>query len=55
MVGQVSWVAIREKANATLGEKFDLAGFHDTALAAGAMPISVLEKVVDRWVSEQRS
>lgn len=54
MVGQVSWVAIREKANATLGEKFDLAGFHDTALAAGAMPISVLEKVVDRWVAEQR-
>ncbi|HMP45790.1 MAG TPA: DUF885 family protein, partial [Sphingopyxis sp.] len=42
MVGQVQWVAIREKAKAALGEKFDLRAFHDTALSAGAMPIEVL-------------
>ena len=54
MVGQVKWVAIREKARQALGAKFDLAGFHDTALAAGAMPISVLEKLIDRWVAEQQ-
>lgn len=54
MVGQVKWVAIREKARQALGPKFDLAGFHDTALAAGAMPISVLEKLIDRWVASQQ-
>jgi uncharacterized protein (DUF885 family) len=54
MVGQVKWVAIREKARQALGPKFDLAGFHDTALAAGAMPISVLEKLIDRWVAGQQ-
>src|SRR3546814_7045194 len=42
MVGQTRWVAIREKAKATLGDKFDLRAFHDTALSAGAMPIEVL-------------
>ncbi|MGN7928452.1 MAG: DUF885 domain-containing protein [Sphingopyxis sp.] len=54
MVGQTSWVRIREKAKKTLGDKFDLRGFHDTALSAGAMPISVLESVIDRWVAAQK-
>src|SRR3546814_13533212 len=45
MVGQTRWVAIREKAKATLGDKFDLRAFHDTALSAGAMPIEVLAGV----------
>ena len=54
MVGQTRWVAIREKAKAALGDKFDLRGFHDTALSAGAMPISVLASVIDRWVATQK-
>jgi len=55
MVGQTSWVRIREKAKAALGDKFDIRGFHDTALSAGAMPISVLESVIDRWVAAQKA
>lgn len=55
MVGQTSWVRIREKAKATLGNKFDLRGFHDTALSAGAMPISVLESVIERWTAAQKA
>ena len=55
MVGQISWVEIREKARRTLGGKFDYRGFHDTALAAGAMPISVLESVIDRWATERQA
>lgn len=55
MVGQISWVEIREKARRALGDKFDYRGFHDTALAAGAMPISVLASVIDRWVAEQKT
>ncbi|ALH80674.1 DUF885 domain-containing protein [Sphingopyxis macrogoltabida] len=51
MVGQTSWVRIRETAKAALGDKFDLRGFHDTALSAGAMPIEVLESVIERWTA----
>ncbi|MDZ3831030.1 MAG: DUF885 family protein [Sphingopyxis sp.] len=53
MVGQIRWVAIREKAKHTLGDAFDLRAFHDTALGAGAMPIDVLEKLIERWVADQ--
>jgi uncharacterized protein (DUF885 family) len=55
MVGQTRWVAIREKARAALGDKFDLRGFHDTALSAGAMPIEVLASVIDRWTAAQKA
>ncbi len=54
MVGQTSWVRIREQAKAALGDKFDLRAFHDTALAAGAMPIEVLESVIARWTAAQK-
>jgi uncharacterized protein (DUF885 family) len=49
MVGQTRWVGIREALKARMGAKFDLRAFHDTALAAGAMPISVLESMMNRW------
>jgi uncharacterized protein (DUF885 family) len=54
MVGQSRWIAIREKARAALGKDFDIRAFHDVALAAGAMPISVLESMMDRWAAAQR-
>lgn len=53
MVGQTQWVAIREKAKAALGAKFDLRAFHDTALSAGAMPIEVLAGLIERWTAAQ--
>ncbi len=49
MVGQTRWVAVREELKAKLGAKFDIRAFHDTALGAGAMPISVLEAMMRRW------
>jgi len=52
-VGHNEWVRLREKAKMTLGPKFDIKGFHDTALAAGGVPLSVLERIVDGWVATQ--
>ena len=54
MVGQSRWMTIREKAQAALGDSFDVRAFHDIALSAGAMPISVLEGMIDRWLAGQR-
>ena len=54
-VGHNEWVRLREKAKATLGPRFDIKGFHDTALAGGGMPLTVLERVVDNWVATQRA
>jgi uncharacterized protein (DUF885 family) len=53
-VGQTRWSALRERARAALGDRFDIKSFHDTALAAGAMPVSVLERVIDDWIASRR-
>ena len=51
MVGETRWVALRDRLKAELGDRFDLRDFHDTALGAGAMPISVLEALMNRWAA----
>jgi len=53
-VGQTRWVALRESARRRLGQEFDIRGFHDVTLAAGAMPLDVLERVVDEWVAARQ-
>jgi uncharacterized protein (DUF885 family) len=49
-VGQTEWVRLREDARGRLGARFDIKGFHDTALASGNMPLKVLENVVADWI-----
>jgi uncharacterized protein (DUF885 family) len=53
-VGQTRWVQLREDARRRLGADFDIRSFHDTTLAAGAMPLDVLARVVDDWVTERQ-
>ena len=45
---------LREKARAELGPKFDLREFHDQVLRNGSMPMEILERVVNDWISEKR-
>ena len=52
-VGHNEWVRLREKARRQLGDRFDIKGFHDTALAVGGVPLSVLERIVDGWVASK--
>lgn len=52
-VGHAKWLAVRAKAKAALGSKFDIRQFHDAALLAGGMPLQVLENRIDAWVKTQ--
>ncbi|EIZ77409.1 hypothetical protein WSK_4023 [Novosphingobium sp. Rr 2-17] len=54
-VGHNEWLRLREKARSALGARFDIRSFHDTALAGGGMPLTVLERVVDNWIIASRS
>jgi len=52
-VGQLKIREIRNKAEAALGNKFSIKDFHTEVLKDGAMPLSMLETKIDRWVSAQ--
>ena len=52
-MGHTEWVRLREDAKRRLGPRFDIRRFHDAALLSGAMPLNVLERVVNDWVVSQ--
>lgn len=52
--GMLRIQAMRAKAEKALGDKFDIRAFHDLYLAGGSVPLPVLEKRLDSWISEQR-
>lgn len=53
-IGQLKILELREKAEKELGDKFDLSDFHDTVLGQGAVTLSVLERIIDEWILEQK-
>ena len=48
-VGHTTWVKLREDAKRRLGPRFDIKGFHDTGLALGGVPLTVLERTMNAW------
>jgi uncharacterized protein (DUF885 family) len=53
-VGQLKIREIRNKAEAALGDKFNIKDFHTEVLRDGAMPLSILEAKIDRWIVAQQ-
>jgi uncharacterized protein (DUF885 family) len=54
MVGKVTFLRLRDKAKKALGPRFDLRDFHDAVLLSGAVPLTVLENVVDNYIAAKR-
>lgn len=53
-VGMIHIQKLRAKAEKELGDKFDIRGFHDTVLAGGALPLTMLTKQVNRWIEKSK-
>ena len=52
-MGMIHIQNLRAKAEAELGEAFDLADFHDTVLMNGSLPMTVLDTVVDGYITSR--
>jgi uncharacterized protein (DUF885 family) len=54
-IGQLKILELREWSKKELGPKFDIRGFHDTVLGAGALPLDVLEDQVHQWAASVKA
>ena len=54
MIGQLKILEVRDKARRELGERFSLKEFHNVVLRAGAVPLEVLEEVVNEYIRSKK-
>ena len=51
-VGMMKILELRQKAMNRLGDRFDIRDFHDVVLKNGAVPLQILERLVDEYIDE---
>jgi uncharacterized protein (DUF885 family) len=51
-IGQLKIIELRKKAEAALGNKFDIKGFHRAVIGNGTVSLGVLETQIDNWIAE---
>jgi uncharacterized protein (DUF885 family) len=54
MIGCQEILRLRTQAQAALGERFRLPGFHDAVLGQGPLHLSLLAEVIDAWIAETK-
>ncbi|MFZ1743511.1 MAG: DUF885 domain-containing protein, partial [Pontixanthobacter sp.] len=54
MIGKLKIMELRGRAQAELGENFDIRAFHDVILRNGPVPLSIMEENVDAWIESKK-
>jgi prolyl oligopeptidase len=53
-IGEIKIRELRQRAEKHFGERFDIREFHDVVLRQGAVPLEVLEEMVNAWIAEKK-
>ena len=53
-IGQLKILELRDKAQRELGARFKLPEFHDQVLNYGSIPLPVLEKKINDWITNKK-
>jgi uncharacterized protein (DUF885 family) len=53
-IGELKIKELRARAEAALGDRFDIKAFHAEVLQDGSVPLAVLESKIDRWIAAQK-
>lgn len=54
-IGMMKILELRKNAKEELGDKFDLREFHEVVLTSGAVPLDILEGLVNDWVASKKA
>ena len=53
-VGELKLQALRKRAEAALGPRFDIRRFHDQILLPGPLPLDLLDQRIDAWIKAEK-
>ena len=53
-IGELKIQALRDRAEAELGDDFDIRAFHAEVLKDGSVPLEILERKIERWIAAQQ-
>ena len=54
-IGMIKIQQLRDNAEETLGDVFDVREFHDVILANGSVPLDILEQLINEWVISKKT
>jgi len=52
-IGMLKILELRQRAMDELGDQFDIKEFHNVVIGNGALPLEILERLVDEYIQEK--